>query len=292
MQFIIIVLLLAVLYLLLADRFGGLSALLPGKKRQIILDSCALIDGRIVELVRTGFVADELVVPKFILRELQMLADGNDSHKRERARFGLEVAAELQEYSWISVSISEQNFPELKATDDKLVALAKKTGGVLCTTDFNLNKVASVEEVKVLNINELVQGLRPVALPGERMAVKIVQKGSNHDQGVGYLEDGTMIVVDGAAKQVGSIIEVVTDRMHQTVAGKMVFAHHAPEEQAKPKPAKPANAQRSADGRGAKTQETPRRTQPEQRSTASRQTALASRFRSTQQPRRRKRQVL
>lgn len=226
MQIIIILLLLVVLYVLLSDKIGtaGLSALLPGR-RKIILDSCALIDGRIVELVRTGFVADELVVPKFILRELQMLADGGDSHKRERARFGLEVAAELQEYSWIKVTIAEQAFPEIKATDDKLMALAKQMHGVLCTTDFNLNKVASVEGVKVLNVNELSQSLRPVALPGERVSIKIVQKGSNHDQGVGYLDDGTMIVVDGAAKHVGNVVEVTTDRMHQTVAGKMVFAH-------------------------------------------------------------------
>jgi len=192
-------------------------------RRKIILDSCALIDGRIVDLVRTGFVSDELVIPKFILRELQLLADGKDPHKRERARFGLEIAAELQEYSWANVSIDESNVPG--ATDDKLVRLAKKRGAVLCTTDYNLNKVATVESVRTLNVNELAQSLRPVTLPGETIEVKILQKGSNGDQGVGYLEDGTMIVVDGAAKSVGSKVSVTVDRMHQTVAGKMVFAH-------------------------------------------------------------------
>jgi len=208
-------------------------------RRKIILDSCALIDGRIVDLVRTGFVSDELVIPKFILRELQLLADGKDPHKRERARFGLEIAAELQEYSWANVSIDESNVPG--ATDDKLVRLAKKRGAVLCTTDYNLNKVATVESVRTLNVNELAQSLRPVTLPGETIEVKILQKGSNGDQGVGYLEDGTMIVVDGAAKSVGASVQVVVDRMHQTVAGKMVFAHKAAKAQtASAKPAAPA----------------------------------------------------
>lgn len=292
MQIIIILLLLVVLYVLLSEKIGtaGLSALFSGR-RKIILDSCALIDGRIVELVRTGFVADELVVPKFILRELQMLADGGDSHKRERARFGLEVAAELQEYSWVKVTIGEQAFPEIKTTDDKLMALAKQVRGVLCTTDFNLNKVASVEGVKVLNVNELSQSLRPVALPGERVSIKIVQKGSNHDQGVGYLDDGTMIVVDGAAKHVGNVVEVTTDRMHQTVAGKMVFAHmlHSDEPVAQHKtvtnqetPVVAGAAQRRPQQQtaGKKPTEQPQR-----------HLALARRLRGGQQPRRKPRPV-
>lgn len=201
----------------------NLASLAGRGKRKIILDSCTLIDGRIVDLVRTGFVNDELIIPKFILRELQLLADGKDAHKRERARFGLEIAAELREYSWVKVRVDESNIPG--ATDDKLVRLAKKRGAVLCTTDYNLNKVAAVESVRTLNVNELAQSLRPVTLPGEVIEVKIVQKGSNNDQGVGYLEDGTMIVVDGAAKSIGASVKVVVDRMHQTVAGKMVFAH-------------------------------------------------------------------
>lgn len=226
METISVILLIIIIYILLIQsrKVPGAEILTLGK-RKIILDSCALIDGRIVDLVRTGFVADQLIVPKFILSELQMLADGNDAHKRERARFGLEIAAELQEYTWANVQISEVNFSGISATDDKLVQLAKKMRGALCTTDYNLNKVASIEGVRVLNINELAQGLRPVTLPGEELQVKIVQKGSNAEQGVGYLEDGTMIVVDGAAKSTGSTIPVIVDRMHQTVAGKMVFAH-------------------------------------------------------------------
>lgn len=227
MEIIIILLLLGIWFILLVPNTAATRLKLPhiAGRRRIILDSCALIDGRIVELVRTGFVADELVIPKFILSELQLLADGNDSHKRERARFGLEVAAELQEYAWARVSISEVNFPGVSATDDKLVKLAKKMNGLLCTTDFNLNKVAAVEGIRTLNVNELSQSLRPVTLPGEEIRVKIVQQGNNKDQGVGYLEDGTMIVVDGAARAIGNTLTVSVDRMHQTVAGKMVFAH-------------------------------------------------------------------
>lgn len=233
MTIIIIILLLAVLYILLSER-GTLPKIGRFGARKVILDSCALIDGRIVDVVRTGFLADELVIPQFILSELQMLADGNDSHKRERARFGLEVAAELQEYSWAHVTISRTNFVGVAATDDKLVRLARKLGGVLCTTDFNLNKVATVEGVKTLNVNELSQGLRPVTLPGENLTIKIVQRGNTPDQGVGYLEDGTMIVVDGAGRSVGMVQSVVVDRMHQTVAGKMVFAHLAKQQRGAP----------------------------------------------------------
>ena len=239
LDIIIILLLVAVLYLLATNGKTKINFEIPKltSRRRIVLDSCALIDGRIVELVRSGFVADQLVVPKFILSELQMLADGNDSHKRERARFGLEVAAELQEYVWVNVRIDESKFPGVAATDDKLVKLAKKLSGVLCTTDFNLNKVAAVEGVRTLNVNELAQGLRPVTLPGEEIKVKIIQRGSNNDQGVGYLEDGTMIVVDGAQRVIGHTIVVIVDRMHQTVAGKMVFAHAKQSEL--PKTAKP-----------------------------------------------------
>lgn len=225
MNVIIIGLLIFVVLLLLQAQGYTSFSFLKSRKRKIILDSCALIDGRIVDLVRTGFVADELVIPRFILSELQMLADGNDAHKRERARFGLEVAAELREYSWAHVTVDETKIPGMPAVDDRLVALAKKLQASLCTTDYNLNKVASVESIKVLNINDLAQGLRPSVLPGEKLDLKIMQKGSNPQQGVGYLEDGTMVVVEGAAKAVGTKVSITVDKMHQTVAGRMVFAH-------------------------------------------------------------------
>lgn len=221
--FIQILLLLIVIGLLVVQQKGGLQGLL-NKKRRIILDSCALIDGRIVELVRNGFMADELVIPQFVLNELQLLADGNDGHKRERARFGLDIAHELQDASFEArVVIDRTPFPEVPATDDKLIHLAKKLEAYLYTTDYNLAKVAAIEAVGVLNVNELSQALRPVALPGETLKIKIVQKGSNPNQGVGYLEDGTMIVVEGGARHAGHVVDVTVTRMHQTVAGKMVF---------------------------------------------------------------------
>lgn len=225
MTIIIIGLLLIILLLLVQMQGYTNISFLKSHKRKVILDSCTLIDGRIVDLIRTGFVADELVIPKFILSELQLLADGNDVHKRERARFGLEIAAELREYAWVDLTVDETKFPNVPAVDDRLVALAKKLNAVLCTTDYNLNKVASVEGIKVLNINDLAQSLRPSVLPGEKIEVKVMQKGSNPQQGVGYLEDGTMIVIEGAAKAIGTTVPVTADRMHQTVAGKMVFAH-------------------------------------------------------------------
>ncbi|MGH7157890.1 MAG: PIN/TRAM domain-containing protein [Candidatus Saccharimonadales bacterium] len=212
-----------VVLLLLGQNRGGLAGGLGiRKQRRIILDSCALIDGRIAEVVRAGFVADQLVIPQFILNELQLLADGHDSHKRERARYGLDIAHELQD-SAPSVAVDRTAVLGADKTDDKLLVLARKLGAELYTTDYNLSKVAAVEGVKVLNINELAQSLRPIALPGETLDIRILQKGSNRDQGVGYLDDGTMIVIEGGARLIGQVAPVVVTRMHQTVAGKMVF---------------------------------------------------------------------
>lgn len=207
----------------IVTQHGGTIVRVFSKQRRIILDSCALIDGRIVEIVDNGFLADELIIPQFILNELQTLADGNDSHKRERARFGLDIAHQLQDAAPTKVTIDRTVFTEAKVTDDMLILLARKLKAALYTTDYNLGKVASVEGVHVLNVQELAQGLRPISLPGETLDIKIIQRGSNRDQGVGYLDDGTMIVVDGAVKYIGRTVPVMVTRMHQTVAGKMVF---------------------------------------------------------------------
>lgn len=222
MQYIEIILLVVIVTLLVMQRRPYERLGSGSKTRKMLLDSCALIDGRILELSRTGFVPDELIVPEFILHELQMLADGNDAHKRERARYGLDVVRELQDSPNCRVVIDETNF-ERQPTDDKLVALASKLNAPLYTTDFNLNKLADIKGVRVLNVNDLAQNLRAVALPGEKKTVKILQKGSNPKQGVGYLDDGTMLVVDNAAKLIGKSIEVEVTRVHQTVAGKMLF---------------------------------------------------------------------
>jgi uncharacterized protein YacL len=234
---IIQILLLLGITALLVQRYTESVGRLFGKQRKLILDSCGLIDGRIAEVVRTGFMADELVIPQFVLNEMQMLADGNDSHKRERARYGLDIANELQDTSPVRVRIDRTVLPNIEATDDKLVALAKKLRAQLYTTDFNLGKVASVEGVKVLNVNELAQSLRPITLPGETLNIKIIQKGSNRDQGVGYLDDGTMIVIEGAARHVGQAVPVTVTRMHQTVAGKMVFGQVKTPSRSQQKPA-------------------------------------------------------
>jgi uncharacterized protein YacL len=217
-----LLLLITIITMMVMQKPGGLRGFFD-RKRKIILDSCALIDGRVVEIVRSGFIADQLLIPQFVLNELQLLADGSDTHKRERARFGLDVARELQELAPGRVSIDRDMILTIPATDDKLLVLTKKRKGQLYTTDYNLAKVAAVESVPVLNVNELAQSLRPVTLPGETLSIKIIQKGTNRDQGVGYLDDGTMIVVDGGARLVGRTVPVTVSRMHQTVAGKMVF---------------------------------------------------------------------
>ncbi len=223
MEVIEIGLLLVIIGMLLRRQIQG-----PGRpkkaKSRIILDSCALIDGRIAAITDAGFAAEEIIIPKFIINELQMLADGHDSHKRERARFGLDVAQKLQADQVLTVTINDTVFADIPKTDDKLVALAKKLQASLYTTDFNLNKVAVLDGVRVLNVNELAQNLRPEFLPGEVMNIKVLQKGQGRDQGVGYLADGTMVVVDGAGRLIGKTLDVSIERMHQTVAGKMAFA--------------------------------------------------------------------
>lgn len=193
------------------------------KSKEILLDSSTIIDGRIIDIALVGFLPGQLVIPRFIVAELQLIADGADAHKRERARFGLDVVARLQS-EIKGVKVVDINNITAKNTDDKLLQAAKKRSAYLCTNDFNLNKVAVIEGIEVLNINELAQAVRPTALPGEKHTIKIVQKGSNRDQGVGYLEDGTMVVVSGAGKMINKIVDVSVTRMLQTEAGKMMFA--------------------------------------------------------------------
>ncbi len=196
------------------------------QQQALILDTCALIDGRIIAIVKAGFVPQNIIIPQFIVAELQFLADKGDSHKRERARYGLDVIRELQELRQSDVTIAREQFKQVKEVDDKLIALAKQfgAGAQLYTTDYNLNKVAQIEGVTVLNVNELAQALRPLWLPGERAEIKIIQVGQDNRQGVGYLEDGTMVVVEEGGNKVGQRILVECKRMLQTQAGKMMFA--------------------------------------------------------------------
>lgn len=193
-------------------------------KNQMVIDTSGLIDGRLVDIVQSGFVPQRIIIPQFVVAELQFLADQGDSFKRERARYGLDVVRKLQDMRQTDVVIRPGMAKGIKEVDDKLVALAKKIGAMLYTTDFNLNQVAEIEGVRVLNVNELAQGLRAMHLPGEKSEIKITQVGQDRTQGVGYLEDGTMVVVEKAGSKVGHKVQVEFSRMLQTQAGKMMFA--------------------------------------------------------------------
>jgi uncharacterized protein YacL len=210
-------LVIAVLYILLAKRT-------PKPNTRVILDTSAIMDGRVVEVVRSGFVPGEIIIPRFVIAEIQLLADKADHLKRERARYGLQVIQELQDSRNAEVTIASDEPRDVVGVDEKLVIVAKKTGSLLYTTDYNLLKVAEIEGVRVLNINELAQNLRPSRLPGEKAEIKIVQKGQEKTQGVGYLEDGTMVVVENAGRLMGKTVSVEFTRNLQTAAGRMMFA--------------------------------------------------------------------
>jgi uncharacterized protein YacL len=188
-----------------------------------ILDTSVIIDGRIADICATGFLEGTLVVPQFVLRELQQVADSSDSLKRNRGRRGLDILQKVQKMANVHVQIVEQDFPEVREVDLKLIELARHLTGKIVTNDFNLNKVAQLRGVQVLNINELANSLKPVVLPGEVMRVFILKEGKEAGQGVGYLDDGTMVVVDQAKKALGKTIEVTVTSVLQTTAGKMIF---------------------------------------------------------------------
>jgi uncharacterized protein YacL len=192
-----------------------------------ILDTSVIIDGRIADICETGFIEGTLVAPQFVLRELQQVADSTDSLKRNRGRRGLDILQKIQKMGGVTVQIVETDFPEVREVDLKLIELAKKMGGKIITNDFNLNKVAQLRGVQVLNINELANSLKPVVLPGEVMRVFILKEGKEAGQGVGYLDDGTMVVVDQGKKALGRTIEVSVTSVLQTTAGKMIFCRWA-----------------------------------------------------------------
>jgi uncharacterized protein YacL len=189
-----------------------------------ILDTSVIIDGRIADICDTGFMEGELIVPRFVLNELQFVADSSDSMKRSRGRRGLDILNRMQKSSAINIEIMEQDFPKIKGVDGKLVALAKKINAKLLTNDYNLNKVAELQGVRVLNVNELANAMKPVVLPGEPMMVKIIREGKEQGQGVGYLDDGTMIIVDSAQRLMNMNVEVVVTSVLQTTAGRMIFS--------------------------------------------------------------------
>lgn len=189
-----------------------------------VLDTSVIIDGRISDICKTGFVEGTLVVPKFVLEELQKIADSSDALKRNRGRRGLDILNEMQKDSAMEIQITDTDFEELSEVDAKLVRLAQSIGGAIVTNDFNLNKVAELQGVRVLNINLLANMVKPLVLPGEEMYVHIAKEGKEAGQGVAYLEDGTMIVVEGGRKHVGEDLIVIVTTALQTAAGRMIFA--------------------------------------------------------------------
>ncbi len=188
-----------------------------------VLDTSVIIDGRIADICATGFLDGTLVVPQFVLRELQQVADSSDSLKRNRGRRGLDILQKIQKMANVHVQIVETDYPEVREVDLKLIELALHLNGKIVTNDFNLNKVAQLRGVPVLNINELANSLKPVVLPGEVMRVFVLKEGKEAGQGVGYLDDGTMVVVDQARRALGKTIEVIVTSVLQTTAGKMIF---------------------------------------------------------------------
>ena len=192
-------------------------------RRYRILDTSVIIDGRIADLCDTGFIDGTLVIPQFVLKELQLVADSADSMKRNRGRRGLDILQKIQKMSGAEVIVSDADFPEVREVDLKLIELARTLSGKIVTNDFNLNKVAQLRGVQVLNINELANALKPVVLPGELMKVFILKEGKEYNQGVAYLDDGTMVVVDNARKLIGKTIDIAVTSVLQTTAGKMIF---------------------------------------------------------------------
>lgn len=218
----------------------------PGSKsfRAVFIDTSVIVDGRILSIVQAGFMrSDLLYIPRSVIRELQMIADSSDNEKRAKARRGLDTLADLQAIKTARVEIYKDSPDAREGVDERLMQLAKKHNGAICTIDFNLNKVASVQGIEVVNINDLAMNLRMTYLPGDRFLIEINQKGSEATQAVGHLADGTMVVVENARKLIGSVKEVETIRSLQTSAGRMIFAKlvSTPVPTAKPNNQKPSN---------------------------------------------------
>ncbi len=191
---------------------------------RIVVDTSAIIDGRIAEIVESGFLYGTLVIPRFVLDELQHIADSSDTLRRNRGRRGLEILARMQKDSPTPIEIIEEDVPGVAEVDGKLVALAKARSKAVLTNDFNLNRVAELQGIRVLNINSLANAVKPAVLPGEDLRVRVIQEGKESGQGVGFLDDGTMIVVEGGSRFIDKDVDVSVTRVLQTVAGRMIFA--------------------------------------------------------------------
>lgn len=210
-------------FALLGGRLGR-EGFARAAERSVLLDTSVIIDGRIADISHTGFIDGTMIIPRFVLQELQHIADSPDPLRRNRGRRGLEMLNKLQKESIVPIRISDLDVEDVHAVDDKLVRLAKNLHCPIVTNDYNLNRVAELQGVRVLNINELANAVRAVVLPGEGMRVRVVQEGKELGQGVGYLDDGTMVVIDNGKKFIGSTIDVIVTRMLQTNQGRMIFA--------------------------------------------------------------------
>jgi uncharacterized protein YacL len=188
-----------------------------------LLDTSVIIDGRIVDIFKTRFLSGKVIIPKFVLRELQQIADSTDPIKRQRGRRGLEILNTVQKESGLDITINDDDFPETSEVDSKLVKLAKLLEAKILTVDFNLNRVATIQGIKVLNINELANALKSLVFPGEEMQVKLIKEGKEHNQAIGYLDDGTMVVVEDARRLIGQDVKVAVTSVLQTQAGRMIF---------------------------------------------------------------------
>ena len=212
-----------------ADLQGAVRDIRGGRKdrgaaERLLLDTSVIIDGRIADVVRAGYIRGTLVVPRFILAELQFFADSGDGTRRERGRRGLEMLAKMQKESTVHVEIDDED-PAGDGADGKLVALARERKIPIMTNDYGLNRVAELQGITVLNMNDLAKAVRPVVLPGEEITVRVIQEGKEAAQAVGYLEDGTMVVVENGARHIGSELSVTVMRVLQTVGGRMIFGH-------------------------------------------------------------------
>jgi uncharacterized protein YacL len=201
-----------------------------------LLDTSVIIDGRVADIAETLFLDGTVVIPQFVLRELQLVADSADPLKRQRGRRGLEVLQRIQKMTQLDVQIAEDDFPQIAEVDMKLIELAKRYDAKIVTNDFNLNKVATLQGIEIMNVNQLANALKPVVLPGEAMRVFILREGKEYNQGVAYLDDGTMVVVDGARRMINKTVDITVTSVHQTTAGKMIFGRYDERPEQRPGP--------------------------------------------------------
>jgi uncharacterized protein YacL len=244
---------------------GGLFGAERSGRRQVkVFDTSVIIDGRVADICEAHFLDGSLLIPQFVLRELQLVADSADAMKRQRGRRGLEVLQRIQKMAHLQVEIADDDFPNVPEVDMKLIELAKRYDAKIITNDFNLNKVATLQGIDVLNVNQLANALKPVFLPGEAMRVFILREGKEYNQGVAYLDDGTMVVVDGARKMINKTIDISVTSVHQTTAGKMIFGRfdERAEQHGRPSSAPAAEARTAAEGQSG-GERPPKPTQPD-----------------------------